>query len=67
MMNFALSDEQQMVRKMVRSFVDKEIMRLPYGQAFGQNTSGVAFYKGKVCSFILMCTKKYKKMPVNSI
>src|SRR3954467_2974052 len=35
MMNFALSDEQQMVRKMIRSFVDKEIM--PYIQEWDAN------------------------------
>jgi glutaryl-CoA dehydrogenase (non-decarboxylating) len=35
MMNFALSDEQQMVKKMVRSFVDKEIM--PHIQEWDAN------------------------------
>jgi glutaryl-CoA dehydrogenase (non-decarboxylating) len=35
MMNFALSEEQQMVKKMVRSFVDKEIM--PYIQEWDAN------------------------------
>lgn len=35
MMNFALSEEQQMVKKMVRSFVDKEIM--PYIREWDQN------------------------------
>jgi glutaryl-CoA dehydrogenase (non-decarboxylating) len=35
MMNFALSEEQQMVKKTVRSFVDKEIM--PYIQEWDAN------------------------------
>lgn len=35
MMNFALSEEQEMVKKMVRSFVDKEIM--PYIQEWDAN------------------------------
>lgn len=35
MMNFALSEEQQMVKKMVRNFVDKEIM--PYIQEWDAN------------------------------